>query len=379
MRTRLPLLLLAVVTACSSASTGAAPSSRPSSPPASTHAPSLATTTSAAGTVWICPPDRTAAPCTADLDTTVIGPSGAPTRSAVVPAVNPPADCFYVYPTVSQAPGDNAPRTSAPEVVDAIHAQAAPFSTTCHVVVPAYRQVTLRALLSGRYSDPKAQATAYADVRAAWHDYLAHARPGRRFVLLGHSQGAFLLTRLIHDEIDRTPAVRARLLSAILLGANVTVPAGKDVGGDFTQIPACRRGGQTGCVIAWSTFDAPPVANALFARTGIPGRQVLCTDPTALGGQPGLLQPWVPANRVSASLQPLPGTGFATYPDGLRGACRTASGATWLQVAPVAGARLPAFQDALGPTWGLHIADVTVAVGNLVEAVRRQEAAPAKG
>lgn len=376
MRPRLaPLaVLLLAVTACSSGSTPpAAQSPRPT--PSASPTPAPTTTTSAAGTVWICPPDRDGAACTAGLDVTAAAATGAPTRVAVPAAATPPADCFYVYPTVSQAAGDNAPRTAAPEVVSAIHAQAAPFSAVCHVVVPAYRQVTLRALLSGHYDDPKAQATAYADVRAAWHDYLAHSAPGRRFVLIGHSQGAFLLTRLIRDEIDRVPAVRRRLLSAILLGGNVTVPAGRDVGGDFTAVPACRHTGQNGCVIAWSTFAATPPANALFGRTGIPGRQVLCTDPTALGGTAGQLQPYVPADRITAGPQPLPGTGFVTYPGALRGGCRTAAGATWLQVTPVSGGRLPRFQDPLGPTWGLHIADVTVAVGNLIEAVRRQEAA----
>jgi hypothetical protein len=63
------------------------------------------------------------------------------------------------------------------------------------------------------------------------------------------------------------------------------------------------------------------------------------------------------------------------YPGQLRVGCKTAAGASWLNVATVPGSSVPPFQDTLGPTWGLHIADVTLALGDLVEAVRRQEAA----
>jgi hypothetical protein len=128
-------------------------------------------------------------------------------------------------------------------------------------------------------------------------------------------------------------------------------------------------------VIAYSSFATTPPALALFGRTKAPGQSVLCTDPSQLAGGSGLAHPYVPADRVTSGPQPLPGTGFVAYPGQLRIGCKTAAGATWLNVATVAGSSVPAFQDTLGPTWGLHIADVTLALGDLVEAVRRQEAA----
>jgi hypothetical protein len=352
-----------------------------SSSPAAKPAPTVASPTSspaAGSTVWICRPGQTPDPCTTDLDVTVATKAGR-TKQPFAAQPAPPADCFYVYPTVSNAPADNAPRASAPEVVEASHAQAALFSSACRVFVPAYRQVTTRALVSGHYFDPKIQAVAYGDVRDAWHDYLAHDNRGRPIVLIGHSQGAMLLTRLIAAEIDKNDAVRTHLLSAILLGGNVTVPTGKDVGGSFSSIPACRRPGQTGCVIAYSSFTTPPPSYALFGRTKTAGQSVLCTDPTTLAGSNGLAHPYVPAARVTDGPAALPGTGFVAYPGQLRVACKTAGGATWLQVGVAPGAAVPAFSEPLGPAWGLHIADVSLALGDLVEAVRRQEHTTPKG
>jgi hypothetical protein len=374
MRSCFALLIAAVLAAgCSSS----AP--KDVAPLATSPAGSSAPSSAAAGTTpWVCRPDKTPNPCATNLDATVATKAGT-TKSAFSAPVAPPADCFYVYPTVSQAPADNAPRATSPEVESAAHAQVGLFSSVCRVFVPAYRQITLRALAGGHYTDPKIQAVAYADVRDAWHDYLAHDNRGRPVVLIGHSQGAMLLTRLIAAEVDRAPAVRRRLLSAILLGGNVTVKTGADVGGSFGNVRACRRPGQVGCVIAYSSFAAPPPAAAYFGRTTSPGKQVLCTDPTALAGNPGLAHPYVPADRVTEGPAALPGTGFVAYPGQLRVSCKSTGGASWLQVAAVPGAVLPPFGEALGPMWGLHVADVTLALGDLVETVRRQEAAHPNG
>jgi hypothetical protein len=357
----LALTALLAAVACSSSGGSAAPTA--------SATPAVPT-----DTVWVCRPGLADNPCTTNLDATVVRPGGTRTRVPFVPAAAPAADCFYVYPTVSTAPGDNAPRIAAPEVVDAVHAQAALFSSVCRVFAPAYQQVTSRALLSGRYFDPAVQNIAYGDVRKAWRDYLAHDNDGRPFVLIGHSQGSLVLTRLVKEEIDQDKALRDRMLSALLIGSNVTVPEGRDVGGSFTNVPACRTAGQTHCVIAYSSFASTPPSYSLFGRTTSTGIDVLCTDPTALAGAPGAAHPYVPAGRVTAGARALPGTGFVAYPAGIRLSCRTAAGATWLQVSPVPGSAVPPFQMTLGPAWGLHVADVSLALGDLVEAVRRQAA-----
>ena len=64
----------------------------------------------------------------------------------------------------------------------------------------------------------------------------------------------------------------------MLLGGNVLVKKGKDTGGDFKKIPACRSRTQTGCVIAFSTFNEAPPVDAIFGRTATPARR--CSAPT---------------------------------------------------------------------------------------------------
>src|SRR5262249_22153320 len=95
---------------------------------------------------------------------------------------------------------------------------------------------------------------------------------------------SIVLRHLIAEEIDGKAKQRKRLISAILLGGNVLVHEGSDVGGDFQHIKACTSDQQTGCVIAWSTFNATPPANAIFGRTSNAADEVLCTNAAALGG-----------------------------------------------------------------------------------------------
>ena len=73
--------------------------------------------------------------------------------------------------------------------------------------------------------------TPYADVLSAWNTYLARYNGGRGIVLIGHSQGSNVLRRLI----DGKP-IQSRLISAIIPGANVAVPPGRDAGGSFQPL-----------------------------------------------------------------------------------------------------------------------------------------------
>ena len=139
----------------------------------------------------------------------------------------------------------------------------------CRPFAPLYRQVTLAALNAAMAGKPipASRELAYGDVLDAWNYYLAHDNHGRGVVLIGHSQGSGVLLQLIKNEIDGKP-VQRKLVSAILMGTRLAVPAGGIVGGDFKAIPLCQAPGQTQCVITYASFraDAPPPANTRFGK-----------------------------------------------------------------------------------------------------------------
>jgi hypothetical protein len=341
--------------------------------------------------VWLCKPGQKANPCEPSLTTTLFSPSGK--RLGVEHtrrAARRRADCFYVYPTVS-----DQQQPQATQVVDDVLRsialyQTARYSRDCRVFAPVYRQVTIQGLLQPQTVTPEMVEQGYADVLEAWRAYLARAGKGRGVVLLSHSQGTFVLRRLIREEIDPKASARKRLVSAILLGGNVAVKKGSDRGGDFQRVRACRGPRQIGCVIAFSSFNAPVPANALFGRTTDPALfggttdpalEVLCTNPGALGGGSGRITPIYPtkpfadsvigaiANAAISGL-PRPRTPWATFPDAYSGRCSRADGASVLQLK----ARNNVFQLTAVPdaTWGLHLADANIALGNLGDLVRRQ-------
>ena len=388
MRRTLPALVAVTVgcvalAACSSSSKTATPGAT------TTTAASSPTTAKAAPAtpdpqVWLCKPGLASNPCRSDMTATAVKADGTTSVEHAQPASDAKLDCFYVYPTVSNQTSLNANLKIDPAEIGVAIAQASRYSQVCNVYAPMYRQVTIYGIISPRSAN--ASRIAYAGVAKAWSDYLARYNHGRGVVLIGHSQGAFILKRLIASQIEANPAVRDRVVSAILLGGNVTVPDGKDVGGDLKHLPACHTDHDVGCVIAFSSFDHPPPVNSLFGRSRRDGYHVLCTNPAALGGGGAPLDAYFPARRlggpINFTLTPLASTPWVHYPDLLTGECKRAGGADWLQVDDVRKSpddRL-VLRDSLGPTWGLHVYDANVALGNLVDVVKAEAAAyAAKG
>src|SRR5665213_371312 len=216
----------------------------------------------AAKTVWLCQPGHKPDPCTPGLSTTVYSLTLKPLGVVHPKAVRKPkSDCCYVYATVSDQKGPNANLHVDPEEKSIALYQAARYSQECRVFAPMYRQITVPALDSGYGIGPAQLQLGLGDVRRAFATYLRKYNHGRGFVLIAHSQGSLVLRELIAQDIDTKPLVRARLVSAILLGGNVLVRSGRGVGGDFQHIAACRTAVSIGCVVAYSTFDQVPPVN----------------------------------------------------------------------------------------------------------------------
>src|SRR5262249_12001759 len=259
---------------------------------------------------WLCRPGRQDA-CAADLTTTVVAANGKLTEEKWKADPKAPIDCFYVYPTVSNDQTPNSDMDAGPEERSVVQHQFARFGSQCRPYAPLYRQVTLTALRANLSGKPMRsdRALAYNDVLDAWKYYLEHDNQGRGVVLIGHSQGSGVLIQLIKNEIDGKP-IQDRVVSALLLGMNVAVPAGKDVGGSFQKMPLCCAPNQTGCVISYVTFreNAPPPSNSFFGRAPGEGMVVACTNPAALGGGRGELHAYLAAGRgaFTSSATPKP-------------------------------------------------------------------------
>ena len=367
-----------------------------------TDAPSAGTTPAAASpttpasplpddTVWLCKPGLANNPCAGNLDATVVDASGRATLQRNPLPADPPIDCFYVYPTVSRQSGTNANLRIDSEERAVALAQAAQFSRVCDVYAPMYPQLTLAAISRPGGITPAGALKAYAGVSAAFADYLANYNHGRGIVFVGHSQGASMLIALLKYQVDNDQTTRGRLVSALLLGGNVTVQKGRTIGGDFANIPACQSSTQTGCVVAYSTFDTTPPANSFFGRPtsslnpfaqNAADLQVLCVNPAAMGGGAGKLVPYFPTSGLSTLLGggvkvPAANTPFISYPDEYSARCESAGGATWLQLTRTSGAsdQRPTLRAAQSPQWGQHVVDVNIALGNLVELVATEAAA----
>src|SRR3989449_764291 len=374
------------------AQTAAAPAQEQPKP---AGAPAPAKNDYSNGDNWLCRPGRQDA-CAVDLTTTVVAADGKMTREAWAANPKAPIDCFYVYPTVSNDPAGNSDMIPGPEEKGVIRAQFARFASQCRPFAPLYRQITLtalRALLAGNPM-PADRVLPYNDVLDAWNYYLEHDNNGRGVVLIGHSQGSGVLTQLIKNEIDGKP-VQARIISALLLGTNLPVPQGKDVGGAFQHVPLCHSATQTGCVITYASFrtNVPPPANSRFGKVPGDGMVSGCTNPAALGGRSRPLpahlgsrgsgvvstaeagpRPWV------TPPQPI-NTPFVSVPGLLTAECVSNEKGSYLAITVHGDPADPRTDDITGDVvvngqvqadWGLHLIDVNLAIGNLVDIVGQQ-------
>jgi hypothetical protein len=336
------------------------------------------------GANWICRPGLADDACAGDLDATAVAADGTATVEPHVPADDPPADCFYVYPTVSGDEGTNSDLDDAEERGVTL-IQAGRLTATCRVFAPVYRQVTL-AMIGGGGSEAPAgvdpRQIAYDDVVDAFRHYVANDSDGRGFVLIGHSQGAGHLRRLIAEEIDEEPLLRDRLVAAYILGSTVAVPEGEVVGGDFQNVPLCRVEDEVGCVVTYASFrsTAPPPADSFFGRPrqgdGVAG----CVNPASVGGGSAELHPYFPGQPpyADASRNAEITTPFVTLPDFVEAECVEEGGFSYLAVTVNGDPADPRTDDIggdLSPEWGLHLVDVQVAMGDVVALAESQIAA----
>ena len=165
------------------------------------------------------------------------------------------------------------------------------------------------------------------------------------------------------------------------------MPIGKSVGGLFENVPACKKVGQYGCVIAFSTYNDVPGPAAAFSRldTGYwiypqprfdaDSYEAMCTDPARLDGGDGTLLPLVnfdylfdvPADGETAAP-------WSSQPDYYKVECKRQGGAHWLNLSKVGlpGDSRPDLGAVVASGSNYHVPEVNLAEGNLLRIAQLQ-------
>ena len=348
--------------------------------------------------VWLCLPGIDDV-CEGDQTTTAIYADG--TTGIIVTGTSSdlPVDCFYIYPTASQDMTPNSDLIPDAENERAtVWAQVSRYSEVCSVYAPVYRQRPVPAI-SGLIEVPEDDLIggpgttgfeiAYADVFDAFKHYVSNVNKGRGFILIGHSQGTAMLTELLKREIDQTPLLRDRFVSAHLLGG-AHIAAGST---EFETISGCKQVTEIGCVIAYNTFrdDVPPPPESWFGRTwhhaswnlvswedlsweDAVSAPSLCVNPRSFTSGKAELSPYFPVNdNVKKTFKVA--TSWVTYPGLIVGECVNDGTFGYLSVEIRAGLgdlRAAHINGGLDPQSGLHGFDVNIALGDLVAAAKAQ-------
>ena len=154
---------------------------------------------------------------------------------------------------------------------------------------------------------------------------------------------------------------------------------------------------QTGCVVTYASFrdTSPPPDDSLFSDTEDSETEAGCVNPAAIAGGKGTLDPYFPGEvrgvftvATGPSMGPYANpddfdpiaTPFFKMPDFVEAECVARDGFNYLEISVMADPEDPRADDFTGdflmaPQWGLHLVDVTLAMGNLVSLAESQGAA----
>jgi len=320
---------------------------------------------------WMCRPGVDDGTCSANLDALAVDTQGNRTPAPYVAAKNPPVDCFYLYPTTSLDKTLYSDMVPDKEEKRAVHGQAARLGATCRVFAPIYHGLTMTALswaATGKATGMDLEIP-YRDALAAWRSYLAHDNKGRGVVLVGHSQGAMLVKRLLAEEFDGKPA--QKLLVAAYLAGN------PDLGSaTFKSIKPCASTSDTGCIVAWSSYVEGTEGPRVFGHPPA-GMSPLCVNPAAPGGGRAPIKAYL----SKPSLAPESDPPYVETIGQLTAECVTDDKGAILSIRIEPGKYADLLALALEKmgsgraAWGLHSLDISLVQGNMVDLIGTQSMA----
>ncbi|GAB1261016.1 DUF3089 domain-containing protein [Aurantivibrio plasticivorans] len=349
---------------------------------------------------WLCRgADKDLGACDVDMTTTIVNADGSMGVEKFSKTDDAKVDCFYVYPTVSLDKTGNSDMVAGPEEYSVVKQQFARYGSVCRTFAPLYRQVTLTALRAGISRTGGAagvdRTMNYGDVVAAWNNYLENYNDGRGVILVGHSQGSGVLTQLIKKEIEGKP-IQKQIISAMLIGTRVQVPAGKTVGATFEHMPLCESATQNECIVTYASFrsDVPPPEQGMFGKNGKDSVSA-CTSPAKLADNTTALHAYLNTQQgvSSSSVSPLSWTKdtpqletpFASVPGLLTGKCVANERGGYFEMTVHGDPKDPRTDDISGDvmnadgsvnaSWGLHLVDMNITMGNLISLARQQSEA----
>lgn len=198
-------------------------------------------------------------------------------QGQVLPAERSAA-VFFVHPTSYLAndkwngPLDDPESRERAELF--VKAMASPFNRSIDLWAPRYRQAAFGAFLTDAPEATQALDLAYGDVLQAFDYFLETVGKDQPIVLAGHSQGAYLLTRLLRERVAGKPLAR-RIVAAYAIGWPVSPERDLPAMG----LPACTAPAQTGCVVSWLSFAEP--ADTGMVLKGYARHRLLGAEPSA--------------------------------------------------------------------------------------------------
>jgi pimeloyl-ACP methyl ester carboxylesterase len=189
-----------------------------------------------------------------------------------IPAVVEKVDIFYLYPTAWTSTDPDNPHvcaideptmlTQAPE---AFARQATAFETVGNIFAPFYRQDNGSSIdrLNVIAGIPTSDAT------AAFDYYIQHFNNNRPFILVGHSQGATVLSNLLSAYMKDHPDVLSRMIAAYVIGNPVT----QEYLDHNPHLKFATGPDDTGVIISYNT-ETPGVSGTNPVLYGMVGRVI---------------------------------------------------------------------------------------------------------
>ena len=333
----------------------------------------------ATGDNWLCHPTlmNTYEACNTDLSSTLVFEDGSTMIEPLVAGTNPEIDCFYLYPTVSEDARGNSDFEPGREF-GAVQLQFARYGITCRLFAPLYRQITLEHLRGNVVGDPE---IAFADVMDSFQHYISNA-DGRGFILVGHSQGASILARLVRDVIEANDYLLEHMISAHLIGTTIHLRQDSDFG-QFAFTPPCSSEQDIHCFVSYASYreSAPPNPN-ITGHTGVSkveGARVACVNPSEFSDGQVFLDSYFRVSDfgpfVDEDLDSTVSTPFYKIPDFITGECIQAQDVGYLAIRIFSDANGPRLDKIGGDSsfaGGLHGIDMQLGIGSLVTLAQRQ-------